>query len=424
MVTLGCRLNINESEMMRQQAATAGLSDTIIVNTCAVTAEAERQARQTIRRLHREQPSSKIVVTGCAAQIHPESFADMPEVAQVIGNDRKLDPTLWQSLAPNAAPLAEPLERVIVNDIMSVQETAGHLVAGFAGHTRAFVQIQNGCDHRCTFCVIPFGRGNSRSVGVGEVVRQCQSLVNDMGYQEIVLTGVDLTAYGKDLPNSPNLGYLVERILTLVPGLPRLRISSIDSVEVDPLLFELLCDEPRLMPHLHLSLQAGDNMILKRMKRRHNREQSIAFCQALRARRPDMTFGADLIAGFPTETDEMFANSLQLIEDCGLTFLHIFPYSPRPNTPAAKMPQVPPSIRKDRARQLRSAGQAALAKHLASRVGQTTMVLWESNEHGHDPSFAPVRWQPQAGEAPPTAGQLSLVHLYAVENDKHLLATP
>jgi threonylcarbamoyladenosine tRNA methylthiotransferase MtaB len=424
MVTLGCRLNINESEMMRQQAAAAGLSDTIIVNTCAVTAEAERQARQTIRRLHREQPSSKIVVTGCAAQIHPESFADMPEVAQVIGNDRKLDPTLWQSLAPNAAPLAEPLERVLVNDIMSVQETAGHLVAGFAGHTRAFVQIQNGCDHRCTFCVIPFGRGNSRSVGVGEVVRQCQSLVNDMGYQEIVLTGVDLTAYGKDLPNSPNLGYLVERILTLVPGLPRLRISSIDSVEVDPLLFELLCDEPRLMPHLHLSLQAGDNMILKRMKRRHNREQSIAFCQALRARRPDMTFGADLIAGFPTETDEMFANSLQLIDDCGLTFLHIFPYSPRPNTPAAKMPQVPPSIRKDRARQLRSAGQAALAKHLASRVGQTTMVLWESNEHGHDPSFAPVRWQPQAGEAPPTAGQLSLVHLYAVENDKHLLATP
>jgi threonylcarbamoyladenosine tRNA methylthiotransferase MtaB len=424
MVTLGCRLNINESEMMRQQAAAAGLSDTIIVNTCAVTAEAERQARQTIRRLHREQPSHKIVVTGCAAQIHPESFADMPEVAQVIGNDRKLDPTLWQSLAPNASPLAEPLERVLVNDIMSVQETAGHLVAGFAGHTRAFVQIQNGCDHRCTFCVIPFGRGNSRSVGVGEVVRQCQSLVNDMGYQEIVLTGVDLTAYGKDLPNSPNLGYLVERILTLVPGLPRLRISSIDSVEVDPLLFELLCDEPRLMPHLHLSLQAGDNMILKRMKRRHNREQSIAFCQALRARRPDMTFGADLIAGFPTETDEMFANSLQLIEDCGLTFLHIFPYSPRPNTPAAKMPQVPPSIRKDRARQLRSAGQAALAKHLASRVGQTTMVLWESNEHGHDPSFAPVRWQPQAGEAPPTAGQLSLVHLYAVENDKHLLATP
>ncbi len=404
LVTLGCRLNIHESEVMRRHAQAAGLDDTIIVNTCAVTAEAERQARQTIRRLARERPNAKLIVTGCAAQVNPDSFAAMPQVSQVIGNDRKLDPAVWQeSLLPT-----EQLERVIVNDIMSVRETANHLVDGFRGHARAFVQIQNGCDHRCTFCIIPFGRGNSRSVGVGEVVRQVQTLVQ-AGYREVVLTGVDLTAYGKDLPGEPTLGQLVKRLLTIVPDLPRLRISSIDSIEVDGLLFDLLSHEARLMPHVHLSLQSGDNMILKRMKRRHNREQAIDFCQRLRAARPDMTFGADLIAGFPTEDEAMFENSLALVRDCQLTYLHVFPYSARDGTPAARMPQVPLPVRKERAARLRDAGARALTDHLASRVGRVEAVLWEQNGQGFDPTFAPVRW---AGDgAPPPPGSLQSVRL-------------
>jgi threonylcarbamoyladenosine tRNA methylthiotransferase MtaB len=329
--------------------------------------------------------------------VNPDSFAAMPQVSQVIGNDRKLDPAVWQgSLAP-----VDQLERVIVNDIMSVRETANHLVDGFRGHARAFVQIQNGCDHRCTFCIIPFGRGNSRSVGVGEVVRQVQTLVQ-AGYREVVLTGVDLTAYGKDLPGEPTLGQLVKRLLTIVPDLPRLRISSIDSIEVDDLLFDLLSHEARLMPHVHLSLQAGDNMILKRMKRRHSREQAIDFCQRLKSARPEMTFGADLIAGFPTEDEAMFENSLALVRDCQLTYLHVFPYSARDGTPAARMPQVPLPVRKERAARLR---------HLASRVGRVEAVLWEQNGQGFDPTFAPVHW----GDAspPPPLGSLQSVRLLA-----------
>lgn len=364
---------------MSKAALAAGHDDIVIVNTCAVTGEAVRQARQTIRRLKRESPDKRIIVTGCAAQTEPETFAEMPEVSQVLGNDRKLHAETWRDdILPRSlldAGITQS-ERVIVNDIMSVRETAGHLIDGMEGRARAFMQVQNGCDHRCTFCIIPFGRGNSRSVPMGEAVMQAQRLVAG-GYREIVLTGVDLTSYGADLPGQPKLGTLVRSLLDHVPGLTRLRISSIDSIEADPLLIEMLKGERRLMPHLHLSLQAGDNLILKRMKRRHSREDAIRFCAELRAARPEFVFGADLIAGFPTETEEMFANSLELIADCGLTFLHVFPYSPRRGTPASRMPQVAKPEIKARAARLRAAGEMALVRHLDTLIGYSGLALVE-----------------------------------------------
>ncbi|MCA0400833.1 MAG: tRNA (N(6)-L-threonylcarbamoyladenosine(37)-C(2))-methylthiotransferase MtaB [Proteobacteria bacterium] len=390
-ITLGCRLNTFESEAMRQAARAAGHDDLVIVNTCAVTGEAVRQARQTIRRLKRENPGRRIIVTGCAAQTEPETFAAMAEVSQIIGNDVKLKPETWARTVKPAAFGLEASERVVVNDIMSVKETAGHLIDGLEGRARAFVQVQNGCDHRCTFCIIPFGRGNSRSVPMGEVVEQINRLVA-AGYLEAVLTGVDLTSYGADLPGTPKLGQLVKAILDHAPGLKRLRISSIDSIEADALLVQLLKQEARLMPHLHLSLQAGDNMILKRMKRRHSREDAIRFCAELRAARPDFVFGADIIAGFPTETEEMFENSLRLVEECGLTFLHVFPYSPRRGTPAAKMPQVDKAEIKARAARLRAAGATALSRHLAAHVGREGALLVERAGIGRLDDFTPLRF--------------------------------
>lgn len=377
-VNFGCRLNAYEAQVMRAHAEAAGLDNAIIVNTCTVTAEAERQARQTIRKLRRENPSARIVVTGCAVQVDPARFAAMTEVDRVLGNQEKLDPAAWLGN-----------ERLAVADIMTVKETAAHLVAGFDGRARAFLQVQNGCDHRCTFCVIPFGRGNNRSVPLGLIVEQARALVAQ-GYAEIVLTGVDLTAYGADLPGQPTLGQAVKRLLDLVPDLARLRLSSLDVVEIDDTLMGLIGDEPRLMPHLHLSLQAGDDMILKRMKRRHLRQQAIDFCAEARRRRPDIVFGADLIAGFPTETEAMFENSLKLVEDCGLTYLHVFPYSARQGTPAARMPQLPGPVRKERAGQLRAAGDAALQRYLASRVGSAASVLIEAQGQGHDAFYAPA----------------------------------
>ena len=382
--TLGCRLNAYESEAMREMADSAGLSGAVIVNTCAVTAEAVRKARQEIRRLSRENPGAPIIVTGCAAQTEPETFAAMPEVARVVGNHEKMQPATW-------AALTDPdhgTERVMVDDIMSVRETAGHLIDGFGRH-RAYVQVQNGCDHRCTFCIIPFGRGNSRSVPAGVVVDQISRL-RDRGFNEVVLTGVDLTSWGADLPGAPRLGNLVRRILRMVPDLPRLRISSIDSIEADPDLMESIATEPRLMPHLHLSLQAGDDMILKRMKRRHLRDDAIRFCDEARRLRPDILFGADIIAGFPTETEAMFQNSLRLVADCGLTFLHVFPFSARHGTPAARMPAVPGGLIRDRAARLRAAGDAALAAHLATQVGRTCRVLTEGPRLGRTEQFTEV----------------------------------
>lgn len=383
--THGCRLNAYESEAMKDLARNAGLGDVVIVNTCAVTAEAVRKARQDIRKLARTHPGSRIVVTGCAAQTEPGTFAAMPEVAHVIGNAEKMQPATWAGLATGAT---EPVQ---VDDIMSVTETAGHLIDGFGSRSRAYVQVQNGCDHRCTFCIIPFGRGNSRSVPAGVVVDQIRRLV-DRGYNEVVLTGVDLTSWGSDLPGAPPLGNLVRRILRLVPDLPRLRISSIDSIEADPDLMEAIATEPRLMPHLHLSLQAGDNMILKRMKRRHLREDAIAFCTEARRLRPDMVFGADIIAGFPTETEPMFENSLALVTDCDLTWLHVFPYSPRPGTPAARMPQVHGTVIRERAAALRAAGARQVARHLAAQVGRTHEVLMESPRMGRTAQFTEVRF--------------------------------
>ncbi|MEO1790186.1 MAG: tRNA (N(6)-L-threonylcarbamoyladenosine(37)-C(2))-methylthiotransferase MtaB, partial [Pseudomonadota bacterium] len=378
----GCRLNAYETEAMKELATQAGLGDAVIVNTCAVTSEAVRKARQDIRRLRRENPGARVIVTGCAAQTNPDSFAAMDEVDTVIGNTEKMQPATWTGLIGATEP-------VQVDDIMSVRETAGHLIDGFGTRSRAYVQVQNGCDHRCTFCIIPFGRGNSRSVPAGVVVEQIQRLV-DRGYNEVVLTGVDLTSWGADLPAAPRLGDLVQRILKLVPDLPRLRISSIDSIEVDPALMEAIAGQPRLMPHLHLSLQAGDDLILKRMKRRHLRDDAIAFCQEARRLRPDMTFGADIIAGFPTETEAMFENSLKLVEDCDLTWLHIFPYSPRPGTPAARMPQVDGRAIKDRAARLRALGQIQTQRHLTQTVGQTRNILMESPRMGRTEQFAEV----------------------------------
>jgi threonylcarbamoyladenosine tRNA methylthiotransferase MtaB len=393
-VTFGCRLNAYESEAVRRTAAAAGLDDAVIVNTCAVTAEAVRQARQAIRRLRRERPQARIIVTGCAAQTEPTTFAAMDEVDRVLGNGEKLDAAAWArtsaALAAGADFGIDRDQKIAVNDIMAIKETAAHLIDGLDGRVRAFVQVQNGCDHRCTFCIIPYGRGPSRSVPMGAVVAQVRRLV-DNGYREVVLTGVDITSYGGDLPGAPGLGRLVKQILKHVPGLDRLRLSSIDSVEADDDLLDALADEPRLMPHLHLSLQAGDDMILKRMKRRHLRADAIAFCERVRRLRPDVAFGADIIAGFPTETEDMFARSLDLVDACGLAQLHVFPFSPRPGTPAARMPQVARPIVKERARRLRDKGAAALARHLDGEVGAQTQVLAESGAVGRTGQFMPVR---------------------------------
>ncbi len=374
-LTFGCRLNSYESEVMKQQASEAGLDNAILVNTCAVTNEAVRQARQQIRRAKRDNPNARIIVTGCAAQTESERFASMEEVDLVLGNDDKLKSESYKSVPDFGVPVAE---KIRVNDIMSVRETALHLIDGLEGRARAFVQIQNGCDHRCTFCIIPFGRGNSRSVAMGPVVDQIAKLV-DNGYREVVLTGVDITSYGADLPGEPKLGSLVKSILKHVPSLERLRISSIDSVEADPDLMDCIANEARLMPHLHLSLQSGDNMILKRMKRRHDRDHSIAFCREVRALRPDMVFGADIIVGFPTETEDMFQRSLDIVEECDLTHLHVFPFSARPGTPAARMPAVKGPVIRERAQRLREAGEAALLRHLQGQIGRNVQLLVERN---------------------------------------------
>ena len=381
--TMGCRLNAAETEAMRAMAGAAGLRGAVVVNTCAVTATAVRAARQRIRRLRREHPNATLIVTGCAAQIAPETFAAMPEVDRVIGNAEKLRAATWAPDFIGAAP------RVSVADIMALRETAPHLLDGFASHSRAHVQIQNGCDHRCTFCVIPFGRGPSRSAAAGDVVAQIRRLVA-RGYNEVVLTGVDLTSWGADLPGRPPLGDLVQRILRLAPDLPRLRLSSIDSVEADAALTDAMASEPRLMPHLHLSLQSGDDMILKRMKRRHSRDDAIRFCEDMRARRPDIVFGADLIAGFPTETEAMAGNSRTLIDACGLTWLHVFPYSARAGTPAARMPQVPAPERAARAALLRAAGAARADAWRAGRVGGVEACVVEAGGVGRSEGFAEV----------------------------------
>ena len=382
-ITLGCRLNAYESEVMSGQAQAAGLGETVIVNTCAVTGEAVRQARQAIRRARREHPGARIVVTGCAAQIEPERFAAMAEVDHVVGNVEKTSSATWTDLA------AGRLERVKVDDIMSVRETAGHLVDGFGTRARAYVQIQNGCDHRCTFCIIPFGRGPSRSVAAGEVVSEVRRLAA-RGFGEVVLTGVDITSWGGDLPGQPKLGRLVRQVLKLVPELRRLRLSSIDQVEADAELMAALAEEERLMPHLHLSMQAGSDLILKRMRRRHLRDDAIRFCAEARRLRPDVAFGADLIAGFPTETDAMFERSLDIVDECGLAYLHVFPYSPREGTPAARMPQVAREVVKERASRLRQKGDTALARHLSVQVGRSLEVLFERDGLGRAPDFAEV----------------------------------
>lgn len=382
-ITLGCRLNAYESEVMRAHAAAAGIANAIIVNTCAVTGEAVRQAAQSIRRLRRENPAARIIVTGCAAQVEPERFAAMDEVDHVVGNAEKMRPETFAGLT------LDTIERVQVNDIMSVRETASHMIDAFGSRARAYIQIQNGCDHRCTFCIIPFGRGPSRSVGSGEVVAQVQRLV-ERGYNEVVLTGVDITSYGADLPGSPTLGVLVRKVLKHVPGLRRLRLSSIDQVEADCALLDAIAEEPRLMPHLHLSLQAGDDLILKRMKRRHCRGDAIAFCNNVRQLRPDVVFGADVIAGFPTESEEMFRRSMDLVAECGLTYLHVFPFSARKGTPAARMPQVSRTEVKDRASRLRSVGAEALASYLRSQQGLDAEVLVEQGAVGRTPQFAEV----------------------------------
>ncbi len=385
-VTFGCRLNAYESEVIRKRAAEDGLTDAVVFNTCAVTGEAVRQARQAIRKARRERPGAKLIVTGCAAQIDPGAFAAMAEVDLVLGNAEK-------SQAGAYAPTAEPM-RVRVNDIMSVRETAGHLIDGLKDRARAYVEVQNGCDHRCTFCVIPYGRGNSRSAPAGEVVEQVRRLAAE-GYREVVLTGVDVTSWGADLPGQPTLGQLVARILKLVPDLPRLRLSSIDAAEIDPDLLKGF-EDPRLMPYLHLSLQAGDDMILKRMKRRHLRADALKLIADVRAVRPDVAFGADLIAGFPTETDEMFENTLKLVDEAGLAFLHVFPFSPRPGTPAARMPQLQRPVIKARAARLREAGQAALQRHLAAQVGRTLSGLVEKGGIARAEDFTEIAFSGEA----------------------------
>ena len=395
--TLGCRLNAYESEAMRELATAAGLSNVQVINTCAVTAEAVRKAKKEIRKLARENPTAPIIVTGCAAQTEPETFAAMAEVTRVVGNHEKMQPDTWQSLAPD---LIGETEKVIVNDIMSVTETAVHMIDGFGTRSRAYVQVQNGCDHRCTFCIIPYGRGNSRSVPAGVVVEQIKRLVG-RGFNEVVLTGVDLTSWGADLPAAPRFGDLVMRILKLVPDLPRLRISSIDSIEADDNLMQAIATEPRLMPHLHLSLQHGDDLILKRMKRRHLRDDAIRFTEEALKLRPEMTFGADIIAGFPTETEAHFANSLKLVDDCQLTWLHVFPYSAREGTPAARMPAVNGTAIKERAAALRAAGERRVAMHLATQQGRNHSILMENPHMGRTEQFTEVRF-----DLPQTEGAL------------------
>jgi threonylcarbamoyladenosine tRNA methylthiotransferase MtaB len=382
-MTFGCRLNTYESEAIKKMSTEAGLRNTVIINTCGVTAEAERQAQQAIRKLKRERPSLHIIATGCAVQMNPQRYADMPEIDRVLGNQEKMQPSSYTH--PQE-------ERVVVNDIMAVGETAAHLIQGYDGRVRAFIQVQNGCDHRCTFCSIPFGRGNSRSVPVGEIVRQVAQVVEN-GAREVVLTGVDVTAYGADLPGKPGFGQMIRRLLALVPQLPRLRLSSLDPAEIDEDLWKLIGNEPRLMPHYHISAQSGDDLILKRMKRRHLRADIIAFCQKVRERRPDAVFGADIIAGFPTESEGMFQNTSALIEECGLVYLHVFPYSPRPGTPAARMPQVHGSLIKERARLLRLKGQRVLDDYLVQQVGTEQEILLEHGNKGRTQFFAPVQVQ-------------------------------
>ncbi len=386
LTTFGCRLNAYESEAMKGLAEAAGLDDAVIVNTCAVTAEAVRQARQQIRKLRRDAPGARIVVTGCAAQTDPAAFAAMPDVDAVLGNAEKLEPEAWARLAGGDAP------RVAVSNIMATRRPASPLIDGLGTRARAYVQVQNGCDHRCTFCIIPYGRGNSRSVPAETVVAQVRRL-RDRGFNEVVLTGVDMTSWGADLEGAGRLGDLVMAVLRGVPDLARLRISSIDSIEADPLLVEAIGSEARLMPHLHLSLQAGDDMILKRMKRRHGRADAVAFCEGVRAARPDMVFGADIIAGFPTETEAMFENSLRLVEDCGLTWLHVFPYSAREGTPAARMPAVAGPAVRERARRLRAAGEAAVARHLGEMQGRRVRLLLEKPDLGRTEGFALTRFE-------------------------------
>ena len=382
-ITFGCRLNAYESEVAKTRSAEAGLDDAVIVNTCAVTAEAVRQARQAVRKVRRERPAAKIIVTGCAAQIEPETFAEMDEADFVIGNAEKTAAETFLRIAAN------DLARVKVNDIASVRETASHMISGIGGRSRAYLEVQNGCDHRCTFCVIPFGRGPSRSVPAGDVVRQVRALVEE-GYREVVLTGVDLTSYGSDLPGGMTLGRLVRTILKLVPELPRLRLSSIDTIEADEALTEAFAEEERLMPHLHLSLQSGDNLILKRMKRRHAREDAIEFCRVMRRLRPDIVFGADLIAGFPTEDEAMFSNTLRLVDECGLSFLHVFPFSARPQTAAARMPQLDRALVKERAARLRRKAADRLSLHLQAQQDKVFQVLMEHNGMGRTPGFTEI----------------------------------
>jgi threonylcarbamoyladenosine tRNA methylthiotransferase MtaB len=396
-LTFGCRLNLWESAVMRDHAEAAGLKGAVIVNTCAVTNEAVRQARQAIRRARREDPEAKIIVTGCAAQTDPDMFAEMPEVDRVLGNDEKMQA---KSFEPET--LLGGTEKVLVNDIMSVTETAGHLVEGMEGRARAYVQVQNGCDHRCTFCIIPYGRGNSRSAAAGEVVEQVKTLVGS-GHSEIVLSGVDLTSWGEDLPGQPKLGRLVQAILKEVPDLPRLRLSSIDAIEIDEALFEAVTGEERIAPHLHLSLQAGDDMILKRMKRRHLRDDAIRLCQRLSAARPEIAFGADLIAGFPTETEEMFENTLKLLDECGIAYVHAFPFSPRPGTPAARMPQLDRALIKQRAARLREKAAERLNAHLDGMIGVVKVALVERGGLARAANFAPIRLPENA---PPRPGAL------------------
>jgi threonylcarbamoyladenosine tRNA methylthiotransferase MtaB len=385
-ISFGCRLNAYESEVAKTLAEEAGLSGAVIVNTCAVTAEAVRQARQAIRKVRRERPLAKIIVTGCAAQIEPETFANMDEADHVIGNAEKTSAATFLEIA------AGELARVKVNDIGSVRETAAHMAGGLGGRTRAYAEVQNGCDHRCTFCVIPYGRGPSRSVPAGEVVRQVRMLVQE-GYREVVMTGVDLTSYGAGLPGGMTLGRLVRTVLKLVPELPRLRLSSIDTIEADEALIDAFAEEERLMPHLHLSLQSGDNLILKRMKRRHLREDAIAFCAAMRALRPDIVFGADLIAGFPTEDEAMFDNTLRLADECGLSFLHVFPFSARPQTPAARMPQLARPLVKERAQRLRAKAAERLSEHLKAQENKVFEVLMEEAGFGRTPGFTGIALQ-------------------------------
>lgn len=408
--TLGCRLNAYETEAMKALSDQAGVDNAVVVNTCAVTAEAVRKARQEIRKLRRDNPEAKIIVTGCAAQTEPETFRAMDEVDLVIGNTEKMKPETWAGIAGD---FIGQTEKVMVDDIMAVTETAGHLIDGFGTRSRAYVQVQNGCDHRCTFCIIPYGRGNSRSVPAGLVVDQIKRLV-DRGYNEVVLTGVDLTSWGADLPSTPRLGDLVMRILKLVPDLPRLRISSIDSIEADDNLMQAIATEPRLMPHLHLSLQHGDDLILKRMARRHLRDDAIRFCDEARRLRPDVTFGADIIAGFPTETEAHFENSLKLVTECDLTWLHVFPYSKRTGTPAARIPnQVNGAVIKDRAARLRAAGDRQVAAHLAAQVGRRHKVLLENPHMGRTEQFTEVTFQD-----PQPEGQIVTVVIGGIEGSQ------